>query len=252
MAFSKPFFVVIGAPRSGTSFFANALADVDHRIKYFEEPNVVWMTGNAYRCDDYLSFEHAKPSVADYIESWFSVKSEGYSYVLEKTPSNCFRIEFIKYIFPNAKFIFLHRDMDEVINSVVKKWLREEDGNSEKVYGVNNHLERQFSLQVEKFFNIRFRDKPAYISLILQEVLFKFFNVKRNYWGPRFPGYKSFLSSSDPIRIARVQWQMCEFYMQRGKDFLSEEDFITVNYSDLINARSEVLSKVLSFMDIRE
>jgi len=42
--------------------------------------------------------------------------------LLEKTPKNALRIPFIKSIFPDAKFIFLHRDARSNIASIMAAW----------------------------------------------------------------------------------------------------------------------------------
>ncbi|HTT97043.1 MAG TPA: sulfotransferase [Rhizomicrobium sp.] len=41
---------------------------------------------------------------------------------LEKTPKNALRIPFLKTIFPDAKFIFLHRDAPANIGSIMEAW----------------------------------------------------------------------------------------------------------------------------------
>jgi Sulfotransferase family/Aspartyl/Asparaginyl beta-hydroxylase len=41
---------------------------------------------------------------------------------LEKTPKNALRIPFLKTIFPDAKFIFLHRDAPANISSIMEAW----------------------------------------------------------------------------------------------------------------------------------
>ncbi|WP_162454695.1 sulfotransferase [Pseudoxanthomonas kalamensis] len=42
--------------------------------------------------------------------------------MLEKTPKNALRIPFIKAVFPDAKFIFLHRDPRQVCGSMIDGW----------------------------------------------------------------------------------------------------------------------------------
>jgi hypothetical protein len=41
---------------------------------------------------------------------------------LEKTPKNALRIPFFKQMFPDAKFIFLHRDARENISAIIEAW----------------------------------------------------------------------------------------------------------------------------------
>jgi len=42
--------------------------------------------------------------------------------MLEKTPKNALRVDFIKTVFPGARFIFLYRDPKETIGSMIDAW----------------------------------------------------------------------------------------------------------------------------------
>jgi Sulfotransferase family len=45
---------------------------------------------------------------------------------LEKTPRNALRVPFLSAIFPDARFVFLHRDARENIASMIEMWLQPE------------------------------------------------------------------------------------------------------------------------------
>lgn len=42
--------------------------------------------------------------------------------LLEKTPENALRIPFLKRIFPDARFIYLHRDLRQNVSSIIEAW----------------------------------------------------------------------------------------------------------------------------------
>src|SRR5690606_13738695 len=42
--------------------------------------------------------------------------------LLEKTPKNALRIPFLKAVFPDARFIYLHRDPRQVLPSMLEGW----------------------------------------------------------------------------------------------------------------------------------
>ena len=42
--------------------------------------------------------------------------------MLEKTPKNALRIPFLRAVFPEAKFIYLHRDPRQVMGSMIDGW----------------------------------------------------------------------------------------------------------------------------------
>lgn len=46
---------------------------------------------------------------------------------VEKTPANCFRVDAIAALFPDARFVFLHRDAPANIASILEAWERAPD-----------------------------------------------------------------------------------------------------------------------------
>ncbi|MCH7695882.1 MAG: sulfotransferase [Proteobacteria bacterium] len=40
---------------------------------------------------------------------------------MEKTPGNTLNVEFVRTVFPDARFIFLHRYSKENINSIIEE-----------------------------------------------------------------------------------------------------------------------------------
>ena len=70
----------------------------------------------------YYTHEDIRRSFQEFIGGLFEEKifKEGVKYLSEKTPSNVLIFDFIKDIFPNAKFIFVVRDPRGIISSLQK------------------------------------------------------------------------------------------------------------------------------------
>lgn len=141
--FKQPIFIV-AAPRSGSTMLFEALknnkelwtiGDESHReIESIAElhPMAHDFSSNA------LSAQHCTAEIALAIKSAFmfrmqSVRSVPYTDVpaefqpneirfLEKTPKNALRIPFFKEMFPDAKFVFLHRRAEPNIGSIIDAW----------------------------------------------------------------------------------------------------------------------------------
>lgn len=43
--------------------------------------------------------------------------------MLEKTPKNALRVPFLATVFPEARFLYLHRDPRQVLSSMMEAWL---------------------------------------------------------------------------------------------------------------------------------
>jgi len=141
--FDRPIFIV-SAPRAGSTIifetFKNnkelwTIGDVINReIEDVSEldPSHNGIVSNALNADDY------SPEQTDLIIPAFMQRLRNTRYIayaemqaefqppsirfLEQTPKNALRIPFLKAMFPDAKFIFMHRDPRASIASMIEAW----------------------------------------------------------------------------------------------------------------------------------
>lgn len=210
----QPVFL-IGCGRSGTTILGNTIGKHDS-IAYLNEKRSLWH--NAYPDFDIWSGEVKKPKLIatdrdnDFLKTKVLRKLFHKQQVLqksvillEKLPINNFRLDFIESAFPEAKYIYLHRNGVEVANSIKKmienrnwfgknetKWklIQEElkiDNSKEFSNYEKGLLEWNLSLQYsEKFFNTV--NKERYYSISYESFLenpefqlskiFEFLNLK--------------------------------------------------------------------------
>ncbi|MEO1743945.1 MAG: sulfotransferase [Cyanobacteria bacterium J06629_9] len=141
VAFRKPIFIV-AAPRSGSTLLFETLS----------QSRSLWTVGGESH-QQIESINKLNPANRDYHSNALSeadadsqtarklmqnfvvslVDSDGKRFLdleehpkkirfLEKTPKNALRIPFLRKIFPNAKFIFLHRQPEANISSLMEAW----------------------------------------------------------------------------------------------------------------------------------
>ncbi|MBS0568816.1 MAG: sulfotransferase [Proteobacteria bacterium] len=134
--FRRPVFIV-SAPRSGSTLLFETLAragnvftigDESHRlIEGIDALNPV-LTGFA---SNRLDAAAATPAVSATLRARFRAelvdRDGGPPYglplrLLEKTPKNALRIAFLARMFPEAEFVFLHRDVRETLASMIEAW----------------------------------------------------------------------------------------------------------------------------------
>ena len=133
--FDRPVFIV-AAPRSGSSWLFETLSQSPdllslgregHReIESIEALNPV----SSRRWHNALTADDATPAVASALQQNYMaalVNAQGQPVqpltpfrFLEKTPKNALRIAFLKAVFPDARFIWLHRDPRENIASIIE------------------------------------------------------------------------------------------------------------------------------------
>lgn len=128
-AIERPIFI-IGCGRSGTTIFGTVLSH--HRsVTYLNEPRYIWFS--SYPETDvwtrktlqrngrvYLNASDVDDRKSEKLRRLFHLETvlSGHSVLIEKLPMNNFRLDFIKAIFPEARFIHIYRNGLEVAKSI--------------------------------------------------------------------------------------------------------------------------------------
>ncbi len=141
LRFTRPVFVV-AAPRSGSTMLFEVLAQnralwtiggESHQV--IEGIEALRPASRGYESNA-LTAADATPAVLSALGNGFMrklVNAEGARWhamedrptavrFLEKTPKNALRIPFFKKLFPDAKFIYLHRSPEGNISSIIEAW----------------------------------------------------------------------------------------------------------------------------------
>lgn len=129
---SRPVFI-LGCGRSGTTIFGTALSK-HASITYLNEPRHLWFA--AYPETDIwtaraaerqgrlaLTAEDANQQKNDKLRRLFRFETilTNRPLLVEKLPINSFRLSFIHEIFPDARFIHIHRNAVEVARSIASQ-----------------------------------------------------------------------------------------------------------------------------------
>lgn len=245
-----PMVIILGLPRSGTTMLGRLLGETNS-LKYEEEPNVIWRYQNfrKYGHDQYTS-KDATAEVTHFIRSYFksSLSNTNAKAVLEKTPSNALRPEFVRSIFPKAKFIILRREVSAIEKSIVKKVQLGVDGNT-KHLGEQTTF-RDIKAKMIKFLKIPQQDLSAYIPQICSNISFGLMFPHQQFWGPRQIGWRETLDL--PLE-ERVRNQCAE--MSRTLDSFvvsTNASFFETSYERLRSNTDEELVAIEDYLDLPE
>jgi hypothetical protein len=129
---SRPVFI-LGCGRSGTTIFGTALSK--HKSNtYLNEPRHLWFaaypetdiwTARAAKRQGKLALtaEDANQQKSDKLRRLFRFETilANRPLLVEKLPINSFRLSFIDEIFPDARFIHIHRNAMEVARSIASQ-----------------------------------------------------------------------------------------------------------------------------------
>ena len=228
--------VVIGSPRSGTTLLGNLLGE-HPLLAQVVEPRLTWKFGNDAK-SDMLRAEDARPEVCQYIRRAFAkaVSDAGRQRLLEKTPSNALRMEFVERVLPGCQFIHIIRDGVESVLSIRGFWQRHARG----------IVNRKVS---ERLREIKLRQAPHYFKEFVRRAMPHQLSglVGQPVWGPRIPGIDGLLKDLSLLEVCCLQWRMsvecaCHFGRQ-----LPADRYLECRLEDM---SLELLESVLEFCQL--
>lgn len=125
-----PIFIV-GSPRSGTTFLGSCIGQLPE-LSYHFEP-VATKSAARYIHNQTWSFAKAK-FFYQLVYAWLMrLHGDGDLRFAEKTPRNCFLIDFLFQAFPDAQFIHIIRDgKDAALSHSKKPWLQAASANLDR------------------------------------------------------------------------------------------------------------------------
>lgn len=233
----RPIFL-IGAARSGTTLTGEILS-AHPDLAYWIEPKYIWKYRKPDIWNDRRSANEASDAVSRYIQKKFRkfTKDCNKTRFLEKTPSNCFRVSFIHKVFPNARFIYVKREGEDVFLSAWKKWTTDHDKTAYR---------RRLN-----FRDYPVRDLPFYIFDFGKQYLTqKFFADKQQKWGPMTPEIREVLERSKAEAVA-YQWHQSVSCVFSDFQKLPEDLIYEFDYKELLSEPGRVLSEIMEFSELR-
>lgn len=134
--FDRPL-IIVSPPRSGSTLLFETLARAPALYTVGGESHMVIegmpdlsMTRRGFSSNR-LTAEDATPDIIETLRARFLLQLRDRNgaaptahplRMLEKTPKNALRIPFLARVFPEARFIYLHRDVRQTLSSMLEAW----------------------------------------------------------------------------------------------------------------------------------
>jgi hypothetical protein len=233
--FRNPVFIV-SAPRSGSTLLFEALSSTPDFWTIGEESHSIF---NALpqlspaRCNyqsGRLTARHADKDTRRLMRCGFLMflrNAAGQRYLqlprgtrpdsirfLEKTPRNTLNIPFLLKVFPDARFIFLHRDPRQNISSIMEAW----------------------NVGIKDFSFVTFPNLPGW---------------DRNHWCMLLPPNWQTMNGKTIAEIAAFQWQECNNIALNDLDSLPRSQWAQVSYQQLVDDPAGTVEYLCSFAGVR-
>ena len=252
---------VIGAGRSGTTLLAELLGGYSGAFRV-DEKRYTWAYGAYWRAHDVRGPEDATPKVCSYIQGYFNkiAKQEMAFWLIEKTPSNCFRIGFVDQIYPGSKYIHIVRDGRAAAYSSYRSFLGEKVHDEIGGALAKRKLSHRIQYLVQRFpeliRRITYGDLPptGWLPFVLRkgkEVVQTLLSDRPALWGARYPGIEKDRTRLAPLGLAALQWRKSIDAAQEGlKCYIPEDRWIEVRYEELVNDPVQVLERITEWAGI--
>ncbi len=228
--------IIVSAPRAGSNMLFEQLSGIAGLWTIGGESHGIYRAFPALRAENpdmdsgSLGKPHADPETRMLMRACFLCLLRDYrgkAYMdmapkdrpssvtlMEKTPRNALNIPFLLEVFPDARFIYLHRDARQNIASIIEAW---------------NH-----GLQTGRF--VTFRDLPGW---------------DRPAWCFLLPpGWRSMIGKSLP-EIAAFQWSASNDAILHGLAQLPSSRWVSVSYHELTDAPGETLTSLCRFAGVK-
>ena len=203
-AHRRPIFI-LGAPRSGTTFLFHLLRESRSLGSLPGEGHNVWRAFHHPRYGGWRS-DAVGPGevkfgerrfVQAYFRAWIGPRR-----LVEKTPENSLRMDYLLDLFPDAHFVVIHRHPLDVIHSLIQGW-RHPEGRYRSYYVPED-------LQI-----------PGH-------------SARRRWCFLLFDGWRRFKEAEVP-EIAAEQWRTCAEALVRGREKVSKDRWTEIYFEDLLS-----------------
>jgi hypothetical protein len=212
--------LIIGCPRSGSTLLHTILAQSSELASLGDEGYVLWEAFHHPSRHGWSSNALGAEDVSEDERKWIyrAIKSvSGGLRFVEKTPTNCLRIPYLRELFPDATFVFLRRRAADNVNAMMEAW----------------------------------RARPRFVGYHLPEPLEGLGERSGYEWSlALIPGWRDLRTASLGEICAR-QYIACNEAILDARVDLDPAQTVDVAYEDLVERPSEEVQRLFDELGLR-
>lgn len=141
--------------------------------------------------------------------------------LIDKTPNNSYRIEFLQALYPDAKFIYLVRNREANVKSLISAWTHK-----------------------SKF-------KFAYRAYLTEGLKFDIQGYLGNVW--KFfisPDFENYLQGKSITEVCEFQYDNVHEFIENSLTKLDSSQYLKVNFEDLLTKPDSFMQQLCDFAEI--
>ena len=229
--------ILLGAARSGTKMLRDIIATHPEINKIPFDVNFIWKYNNEKVEHDALTVKDVNQNAVKFIKKYLQKAAAGKPYLIEKTVSNTLRVDFIREVVPNAKFIYLIRDGRDVVESVSRQWGKAPSNkyiiDKLKVFPVSKVLSYGLKYGID-LVKILLLGKPS----------------ESYVWGVKYPDFEKDLASKDVLEFCAKQWCKTIEISEAQIYNIPTEKTLKISYENFVTNPKYYLNKIANFIGV--
>lgn len=247
--------IVLGAARSGTSMICRLMNGCEN-VVFISEPKYTWKYKNFTHGHDMLTLEHLTDEKKRWIRNRFREHLNTYKgeVLLEKTPSNSLRFEFVYNIFPEAKYVHIIRDGRRVALSARHRWQGMQTATESKFQHPDSDVSKTTREKIEEKWNLKEIWSPGFIrelSYIIPLYLNNTGWKKQSLWGPLYPGIREAYKKLELIEVCALQWKTSvESVINFSKSERFKGEYYEIRYEDVFAGNESKIKELFEFVEL--
>jgi hypothetical protein len=253
--------LVVGVGRSGTQLLSWTLGQ-HPRIEDTSENRYVWTYGAKTRSHDVRLAEEATPQVRQFIRKYFALRRQrSHKIIVDKTPSNVFRVPFLHAVFPEAKILHIIRDGRDNVLSRYQEWfggrvpaaVKLNGGVPDKGRSYRKEFIRSRIWRLQSVImggNIPLVCLPNFLIDNVGPFVKHLVTGIPPRYGERFPGMNAFYRNHGMFATCAVQWREGVMHAVVNGRRLPNELYLETRYENLIRFPTEEWTKIAQFLQL--
>jgi len=159
-------------------------------------------------------------NIFNYLYKLLKINTRTYR-IVDKTPPNIYRIEYLKALYPDAKFIYLVRDKEANVKSLISAWTHPK----KFVYAYRKYLTEDLDINIAGYSG----------------KVWKFY-IPRDF--------QNYLDKS--IReICEHQYDDAHHHAKQAFKNLETNDFLEIKFEDFMQSPDQIMQKICDFTEIK-
>jgi hypothetical protein len=249
----RPPVIILGAARSGTKLLRRLVASSGCYAEIPFDVNYIWRSGNESCRHDALSPDMLREKIRRFVRAqlrkiaahadsavtpWTlpTVANVGALPFVEKTVCNVLRAQYVKAIYPEAKYIAIIRDGRDVAESAARCWCEP------PAAGYLLAKLRTFPWVRCAPYGAKYAVNVARRRLGLDRHL--------RTWGPRYPGIDADLQQLNLLQVCARQWVASVEHYERARSLFAAQQLFELRYEELVQDTPKVIGDLCQFLCI--